>query len=158
MCHAVRKVSGRHAASSKDSFEGLGSRLCRGTHRYSAYPPRTSSPMIWYLRHSTSSPDRHFSQAPHDRPGFTSTSVPTATSFTSAPTASTTPATSLPSTWGSSSFSPGHPVRTHTSRWLSATAFTLTRTSFAVGSGIGRSNDSSTSGPPWRRKAMALMG
>ena len=44
---AVRKVRGMQAASGNERLRGMGTRFARGTHTYSAYPPRLCSPMMW---------------------------------------------------------------------------------------------------------------
>ena len=55
-----------------------------------------SSPMSRYQRQRLSRPERHSRQRPHEWPGLTTTSSPTATPLTPGPTSSTVPATSAP--------------------------------------------------------------
>src|SRR5262245_14575228 len=69
-----------------------------------------------------------------DTAGLITTSSPALTESTPSPTASTTPATSHPGTWGKGGF--GSPLVTHRSMWFSALATTFTRTSPGPGSGM----------------------
>ena len=69
-----------------------------------------------------------------DTAGLITTSSPTATCVTFAPTPSTTPATSQPGTWGSGGF--GMPRVTHRSMWLSALA--TDGDAHLVGPGLGQ--------------------
>jgi hypothetical protein len=78
---------------------------------------------------------------------------------TPSPTASTTPASSMPGIHGGarSPFGPGPVCRYTVSVGLTAAAAVRTRTSPGPGSGTGSSSGSSTSGPPGREKPMAVI-
>jgi len=78
------------------------------------------------------------------------TSSPGASVVTPLPTASTTPATSQPTTNGGSPSTADTPLpdRVFQSTGLTPAATTRTSTSVGRGSGRGRSTSSSTSGPP----------
>ena len=94
----------------------------------------------------------HAGQEPQDSTAETATRLPMSESSTPGPTASTTPACSVPSTCGkflTRCANGGRPARVATS-FVRATAIACTRmrTSPAVGSGVGTSARCNTSGPP----------
>src|SRR5690606_38548103 len=129
--------------------------LAAGTTTASAQVPSRFSPRIEYVLHRLSSPSWQASHTPHETPGRMTTSSPSFTVVTPGPSASTTPAPSLPSTRGSGKVCPGTPRRTHTSRWFTPQARTATRTSPGPGTGSGRSSNSSLSRPPCSRTTTA---
>ena len=165
--HAVSRTSGIDAASSKLRLDGFGSTLAAGIVTYSEWPPSLGpvwNPQIRNWRQKNSWPDVHISHVRQERPGWTTTSSPTATCaepnpspLTSAPTAFTTPATSEPATCGKITFIPGMPRRAQMSLKLAPAALTSISTSNGFGSGSGMSVYWRTSGPPCSSKTTAFM-
>ena len=147
-------MRGYAAATSSGSDEGTRTKFFAGATTYSAKPPFVSLPMIPNVAQSDSSPRRHAGHRPHHRLGFRTPRTP-ARRLTPRPTASTVPTTSDPPMWGIGISEPS--IRIQTSRWFSALARTLRRTSPRPGSGAGSSPSSMTSGPPKRRKETANM-
>jgi hypothetical protein len=92
------------------------------------------------------------------------TSSPGRSVVTSAPTDSTTPATSIPITFARGLGSPkkrrpskGRPVMTCHAPWSTPAARTRTSTSRARGTGVSTSRNSRPSGPQYSSRAIAFM-
>src|SRR5438552_4476152 len=84
------------------------------------------------------------------------TRAPGRTSVTPSPTASTTPAASMPGVSGSFGFTTYVPCRKRVSAKFTPTAWTLMSTMPGRTSGFGTSDSRSTSGPPVCEKTIAF--
>ncbi len=133
---AVSADRGKAAHSCQEIPAGRARSCASGTTTASAQVPSRVSPRIPYSEQSMSSPAAQRAQTPQERPGASTTSVSRWVSETPSPIASTIPAPSHPGINGSGNWCPETPFRTHRSRWLSAAAFSRTRTSPGPGSGI----------------------
>src|SRR5688572_21241931 len=143
-----------------------------GSDAYSAYVPRTVSPSKCQLRHKLSFPSRQNSHVPHPRLALMTTRSPISNlqsllavalipdlspSRRGGSIATISPAPSAPLICGSSSFKPGHPLRTMISKRLRAAACKRISASPGFGSGVRKSVYSNTSGPPCTRKRTTFM-
>jgi hypothetical protein len=116
MRHAVSVASVNAAASDGSRSAGTTRTFVAGTTTSSAASPDTCSPSTRYFGQSGGSPSRQYSHSRHETPALITTVSPTRTSRTDAPTDSTTPVASVPTTQSGVSVTPGSPWRTKRSR------------------------------------------
>src|SRR4051812_6097127 len=89
------------AASSVRTWSGSFTQFATGATAYSAAPPETETPIAFHRSQRLLRPNRHIRHSWQYSDGSTATRSPTATSFTSDPISTTTPANSWPGITGS---------------------------------------------------------